>query len=343
MSRGLGDVYKRQVEFLVDPDGTMSFMEVNTRIQVEHPVTEAVTGVDLVAAQLAIAEGARISEIPGLEDGCTPAVHGHAIEFRINAEDPALGFVPFPGTVDGLRVPTGIGVRFDSGVAAGGTIPGQFDSMLAKLVIAAPSREVCLARARRALAEIAVAGIPTVVPFDRAVLEQPAFVAEDGDFGVYTRWIEEEFLPSVDVAALSGGACGRRAAPTDPVESWIEIDGRRVRLGLPAGLASLASLAAGLSDSGESDMQSAFLAPRMSDSGESDNHGGGTPLESTITGTLVRWLADDGAQVCEGDPIVVLEAMKMETEIAASASGTLHRSAKVGDFAQYGENLGFIE
>lgn len=331
------------VEFLVDPDGTMSFMEVNTRIQVEHPVTEAVTGVDLVAAQLAIAEGARIREIPGLEYGCTPAVHGHAIEFRINAEDPALGFVPFPGTVDGLRVPTGIGVRFDSGVAAGGTIPGQFDSMLAKLVIAAPSREVCLARARRALAEIAVAGIPTVVPFDRAVLEQPAFVAEDGDFGVYTRWIEEEFLPSVDVAALSGGACGRRAAPTDPVESWIEIDGRRVRLGLPAGLASLASLAAGLSDSGESDMQSAFLAPRMSDSGESDNHGGGTPLESTITGTLVRWPADDGAQVCEGDSIVVLEAMKMETEIAASASGTLHRSAKVGDFAQYGENLGFIE
>ena len=119
------------VEFLVDPDGTMSFMEVNTRIQVEHPVTEAVTGVDLVAAQLAIAEGARIREIPGLEDGCTPAVHGHAIEFRINAEDPALGFVPFPGTVDGLRVPTGIGVRFDSGVAAGGAIPGQFDSMLA--------------------------------------------------------------------------------------------------------------------------------------------------------------------------------------------------------------------
>lgn len=142
---------------------------------------------------------------------------------------------------------------------------------------------------------------------------------------------------------MSGGVCGRRAAPTDPVESWIEIEGRRVRLGLPAGLASLASLAAGLSDSGESDMQSAFLAPRMSDSGESDNHGGGTPLESTITGTLVRWLADDGAQVCEGEPIVVLEAMKMETEIAASASGTLHRSAKVGDFAQYGENLGFIE
>lgn len=166
------------VEFLVDPDGTMSFMEVNTRIQVEHPVTEAVTGVDLVAAQLAIAEGARISEIPGLEDGCTPAAHGHAIEFRINAEDPALGFVPFPGIVDGLRVPTGIGVRFDSGVAAGGTIPGQFDSMLAKLVIAAPSREVCLARARRALAEIAVAGIPTVVPLGRAVFEQPAFCCE---------------------------------------------------------------------------------------------------------------------------------------------------------------------
>ena len=130
------------VEFLVDPDGTMSFMEVNTRIQVEHPVTEEVAGVDLVAAQLAIAEGAHVTDIPGLEHG-TPVPHGHAIEFRINAEDPSLGFVPFPGIVERLNVPTGPGIRFDSGVAQGGAIPGQFDSMIAKLIVSAPSRSAC--------------------------------------------------------------------------------------------------------------------------------------------------------------------------------------------------------
>lgn len=233
------------VEFLVDPDGTMSFMEVNTRIQVEHPVTEEVTGVDLVAAQLAIAEGAHVTDIPGLEHG-TPVPHGHAIEFRINAEGPSLGFVPFPGIVERLNVPTGPGIRFDSGVAQGGAIPGQFDSMIAKLIVSAPSRSACLTRARHALDELAIAGVPTVRKFDQAVLEQPAFVATDGDFGVYTRWIEEEFLPSVDVRTLADGKPGRRAAAPEPVESWVEVDGKRVRLGLPASLASVAALGAGL-------------------------------------------------------------------------------------------------
>ena len=233
------------VEFLVDPDGTMSFMEVNTRIQVEHPVTEEVTGVDLVAAQLAIAEGAHVTDIPGLEHG-TPVPHGHAIEFRINAEDPSLGFVPFPGIVERLNVPTGPGIRFDSGVAQGGAIPGQFDSMIAKLIVSALSRSACLTRARHALDELAIAGVPTVRKFDQAVLEQPAFVATDGDFGVYTRWIEEEFLPSVDVRTLADGKPGRRAAAPEPVESWVEVDGKRVRLGLPASLASVAALGAGL-------------------------------------------------------------------------------------------------
>lgn len=223
----------------------MSFMEVNTRIQVEHPVTEEVAGVDLVAAQLAIAEGAHVTDIPGLEHG-TPVPHGHAIEFRINAEDPSLGFVPFPGIVERLNVPTGPGIRFDSGVAQGGAIPGQFDSMIAKLIVSAPSRSACLTRARHALDELAIAGVPTVRKFDQAVLEQPAFVATDGDFGVYTRWIEEEFLPSVDVRTLADGKPGRRAAAPEPVESWVEVDGKRVRLGLPASLASVAALGAGL-------------------------------------------------------------------------------------------------
>ena len=374
------------VEFLVDPDGTMSFMEVNTRIQVEHPVTEEVTGVDLVAAQLAIAEGARLADIPGLEHG-TPVPQGHAIEFRINAEDPSLGFVPFPGVIERLDAPTGPGIRFDSGVASGGTIPGQFDSMVAKLIVTAPSREMCLARARHALKELSIVGVPTVRVFDQAVLDQPAFTAEHGDFGVYTRWIEEEFLPSVDARTLSDGKSGRRAAAVEPVESWVEVDGRRMRLGLPASFAALAALGAGLagaaggakgvpaaashvSDSGESDTQRPYGASQMSDSpesdiqtllhtlqmsvsAESDTRSGasdgtrpravqGVPIESTITGTIVRWLVDDGAHVEADQPVVVLEAMKMETEIPAPASGTLHRAGKVGDAVQYGEPLGDI-
>ena len=374
------------VEFLVDPDGTMSFMEVNTRIQVEHPVTEEVTGVDLVAAQLAIAEGERLADIPGLEHG-TPVPQGHAIEFRINAEDPSLGFVPFPGVIERLDAPTGPGIRFDSGVASGGTIPGQFDSMVAKLIVTAPSREKCLARARHALKELSIVGVPTVRAFDQAVLDQPAFTAEHGDFSVYTRWIEEEFLPSVDARTLSDGKSGRRAAAVEPVESWVEVDGRRMRLGLPASFAALAALGAGLagaaggakgvpaaashvSDSGESDTQRPYGASQMSDSpesdiqtllhtlqmsvsAESDTRSGasdgtrpravqGVPIESTITGTIVRWLVDDGAHVEADQPVVVLEAMKMETEIPAPASGTLHRAGKVGDAVQYGEPLGDI-
>ena len=357
------------VEFLVDPDGTMSFMEVNTRIQVEHPVTEEVTGVDLVAAQLAIAEGARLADIPGLEHG-TPVPQGHAIEFRINAEDPSLGFVPFPGVIERLDAPTGPGIRFDSGVASGGTIPGQFDSMVAKLIVTAPSREMCLARARHALKELSIVGVPTVRAFDQAVLDQPAFTAEHGDFGVYTRWIEEEFLPSVDARTLSDGKSGRRAAAVEPVESWVEVDGRRMRLGLPASFAALAALGAGLagaaggakgvpaaashvSDSPESDIQTLLHTLQMSVSAESDTRSGasdgtrpravqGVPIESTITGTIVRWLVDDGAHVEADQPVVVLEAMKMETEIPAPASGTLHRAGKVGDAVQYGEPLGDI-
>ena len=154
------------VGFLVD-DGTMSFMEVNTRIQVEHPVTEAVTGVDLVAAQLAIAEGAPVEAVPGLESGVTPEPRGHAMEFRINAEDPSLGFVPFPGVVESLQVPTGPGIRFDSGVAAGDSISSRYDSMIAKLIVKASTRAECLRRAERALAELHIHGVPTVVPFDK--------------------------------------------------------------------------------------------------------------------------------------------------------------------------------
>lgn len=199
------------VGFLVD-DGTMSFMEVNTRIQVEHPVTEAATGVDLVAAQLAIAEGAPVEAVPGLESGVTPEPRGHAMEFRINAEDPSLGFVPFPGVVESLQVPTGPGIRFDSGVAAGDSISSRYDSMIAKLIVKAPTRAECLRRAERALAELHIHGVPTVVPFDKAVLESADFGAgadwradddvSNANFRVYTRWIEEELLPNLPSETL---------------------------------------------------------------------------------------------------------------------------------------------
>ncbi|TPF93949.1 acetyl-COA carboxylase [Bifidobacterium sp. UTBIF-78] len=393
------------VEFLVDPDGTMSFMEVNTRIQVEHPVTEMTCGVDLVEAQLAIAEGtplevvlagaADATALAARErssaaetssealDASVPAIrpHGHAVEFRINAEDPARGFVPFPGTVTSLRVPTGPGIRWDSGVAAGSVVPDQFDSMLAKLVVWAPTRDECLLRAKRALAELEIGGVPTVKAFDQAVLAHPDFAAADGRFAVYTRWIEEEFLPAADVQSLSGGRYDARTAQDKPVESWVEVDGKRLRLGLPASFAGVAALGAGLTglaanatanaptgtsgsamctgmtaiaDAAGSPLPNsmsgiaALLAASGSLAGTGATTGAnaavtnGNAVAATISGTVVRWLVDDGAQVQQGDPVVVLEAMKMETEVPSPASGTLHQAATIGDSVRIDQPLGTV-
>ena len=394
------------VEFLVDPDGTMSFMEVNTRIQVEHPVTEMTCGVDLVEAQLAIAEGTPLEAIlagavdatalasrerssanetsSAAREASVPAIrpHGHAIEFRLNAEDPARGFVPFPGTVTSLRVPTGPGIRWDSGVAAGSVVPDQFDSMLAKLVVWAPTRDECLLRAKRALAELEIGGVPTVKAFDQAVLAHPDFAATDGRFAVYTRWIEEEFLPAADVQSLSGGRYDARAAQDKPLESWVEVDGKRLRLGLPASFAGVAALGAGLAglaaantaanaptgtsgstmstgttaiaDAAGSPLPNsmsgiaALLAASGSIAGTGATTGAnaavtnGNAVAATISGTVVRWLVDDGAQVRQGDPVVVLEAMKMETEVPSPASGTLHQAATVGDSVRIDQPLGTV-
>ncbi|KAA8828506.1 acetyl/propionyl/methylcrotonyl-CoA carboxylase subunit alpha [Bifidobacterium myosotis] len=394
------------VEFLVDPDGTMSFMEVNTRIQVEHPVTEMTCGVDLVEAQLAIAEGTPLEAVLAgaadttaltarerssaaetssavTRDASVPAIrpHGHAIEFRINAEDPARGFVPFPGTVTSLRVPTGPGIRWDSGVAAGSVVPDQFDSMLAKLVVWAPTRDECLLRAKRALAELEIGGVPTVKAFDQAVLAHPDFAATDGRFAVYTRWIEEEFLPTADVQSLSGGRYDARAAQDKPVESWVEVDGKRLRLGLPASFAGVAALGAGLAglaanatanaptgtsgstmstgttaiaDAAGSPLPNSMsgIAALLAASGSLAGTGATTganaaaanddAIAATISGTVVRWLVDDGAQVQQGDPVVVLEAMKMETEVSSPASGTLHQVATVGASVRIDQPLGTV-
>ncbi len=281
------------VEFLLAADGTISFLEVNTRLQVEHPVTEAVTGTDLVREQFRIAFGEGISFTE------TPTPTGHAIEFRINAEDPGRGFLPSPGRVASLRIPGGPGVRWDSGIEAGDVVQPAFDSMIAKLVVHADSRDAALVRARRALRELEVEGPATVIPFDLLALDDQAFATDT--FAVHTQWIESTLLPRLEPQLRPA------PAPDAALQRFpVEIDGRRVVLGLPVGL--LAGLG-GLADAG--------AAPSASDP---------TELRSPAPGTLVRWLADDGARVAEGDPVAVLDAMKMETTVAAHRTGVLsHR------------------
>lgn len=293
------------VGFLVD-DGTMSFMEVNTRIQVEHPVTEAATGVDLVAAQLAIAEGAPVEAVPGLESGVTPEPRGHAMEFRINAEDPSLGFVPFPGVVESLQVPTGPGIRFDSGVAAGDSISSRYDSMIAKLIVKASTRAECLRRAERALAELHIHGVPTVVPFDKGGARISGFRRGCRLEGPTT------MCPMRISACTRAGSrrnccriCPRKRLRTGVAPAsgrWANAGGPG-NPGVDSGL--LAALLGGLS--------------RPAPTSDANTAADGTPVTAELGGTVVRWLADDGAPVREGDPIVVLEAMKMEREALAPA------------------------
>jgi len=285
------------VEFLLAADGTISFLEVNTRLQVEHPVTEEVTGIDLVREQFRIAEG----EGPSLTE--TPAPAGHAIEFRINAEDPGRGFLPSPAVVDALGVPGGPGIRWDSGIEAGDAVQPAFDSMIAKLIVRADDRDAALVRARRALAELRVEGPATVIGFDRLAIEQPEF-ATDG-FAVHTQWIEAALLPRLEPQL--------RPVPVDDaalVRFPVEIDGRRVMLGLPsavlAGFAGAAPAAvAAVADPAE--------------------------LRAPVPGALVRWLVDDGATVAAGEQVAVLDAMKMETPVEAHRAGVLVQAAAVGD------------
>ncbi|WP_394194855.1 acetyl/propionyl/methylcrotonyl-CoA carboxylase subunit alpha [Microbacterium foliorum] len=281
------------VEFLLAADGTISFLEVNTRLQVEHPVTEEVTGTDLVREQFRIAFGEGISFTE------TPVPTGHAFEFRINAEDPGRGFLPSPGRVEVLRIPGGPGVRWDSGIEAGDVVQPAFDSMIAKLVVHADNRDAALVRARRALRELVVEGPATVIPFDLLALDDEAFATET--FAVHTQWIESTLLPRLEPQLRPA------PAPDAALQRFpVEIDGRRVVLGFP--MALLAGLG-GLTAAGG--------APAASDP---------TELRAPAPGTLVRWLADDGASVAEGDPIAVLDAMKMETTVTAHRAGTLsHR------------------
>jgi len=298
------------VEYLVGEDGTVSFLEVNTRLQVEHPVTEETTGLDLVAAQLRIAAGEPL-DLPA-----EPPVRGHAIEFRLNAEDPARGFLPAPGTVTRFDVPTGPGIRLDSGVEAGSVIGGQFDSLLAKLIVTGRDRDHALARARRALAELRIDGVTTVVPFHRRVVDHPDFVGDGAGFAVHTRWIDEEFLPAAD-AAGTGADDGLPASVT------IRIGGRPHSVALP-GLALLEGRSA-----------AAVLAGIRSQSsgtaGEGCN-GAGPALLAPMQGTIVKVAVEEGQAVVAGDLIAVVEAMKMENAVRAHTDGVVRDLAvKPGD------------
>lgn len=287
------------VEFLLAADGTISFLEVNTRLQVEHPVTEEVTGVDLVAEQFRIAFG----EGPSVRS--TPEPRGHSFEFRINAEDPGRGFLPSPGVVSSLRVPGGPGVRWDSGVEAGDAVQSAFDSMIAKLIVHADSRDAALIRARRALRELVVEGPATVIPFDRLAVDEPEF--QTATFAVHTQWIESTLLPRLEPQL--------RPAPVEDAALQrfpVEIDGRRVMLGVPAAL--LRGFAAGSSEQVDA---AASVDP--------------AELRAPAPGTLVRWLVDDGASVEVGDAVAVLDAMKMETQVIAHRVGALVHAASVGE------------
>ncbi|MGO9077640.1 MAG: acetyl/propionyl/methylcrotonyl-CoA carboxylase subunit alpha [Streptosporangiaceae bacterium] len=292
-------------EFLVGQDGTISFLEVNTRLQVEHPVSEEVSGIDLVREMFRIAGGERL----GYDD---PPLHGHSIEFRINAEDPGRSFLPAPGTITTWRPASGPGIRLDTGYAAGMTVPQAYDSLLAKLIVTGATREQALERARRALAEFEVGGMPTALTFHRRVVDDPAFTATP--FTVHTRWIETEFAGDIEPYPELPAAA--EAAAREKIT--VEVGGRRLEVVVPATLsmAATAQAPAGVrtSRAGRGGAQS---ASRRAPGAASDE------LVSPMQGTIIKIVAEEGQEVSAGDTIVVLEAMKMEQPLTAHKDGTV--------------------
>ena len=309
------------VEFLLGLDGTISFLEVNTRLQVEHPVTEETTGVDLVVEQFRVAEGLALSVSE------TPEPCGHSLEFRINAEDPARGFLPTPGLITRFSAPAGPGIRLDSGVQPGTVISAHFDSMMAKLIVTGGTRDIAIARARRALAEFEIEGIPTVLGFHRAVLNDDDFAGPA--LRVHTQWIETTFANR-----LQPGELIDRPVDSEIASTWIEIDGRRSTLRMPlSGLSALAALGGPTPAHGVVTVDAASgdqikTAPERS-----------TNILSPVSGVFTKWLSEDGTCVSGGDPIAVLEAMKMETTVLAPHCGTLRHCAAPGDPVRSGALL----
>jgi acetyl-CoA/propionyl-CoA carboxylase biotin carboxyl carrier protein len=302
--REAGYVGAGTCEFLVGQDGTISFLEVNTRLQVEHPVSEQVTGLDLVREMFRIAAGEEL----GYDD---PVVEGHSIEYRINAEDAGQNFMPAPGTLTRWHAPAGPGVRLDGGYDQGETVPGAFDSLIAKLVVTGRDRTQALERSRRALAEFVVDGMPTVIPFHQVVVEDPAFVGDGESFGVYTSWIETEF--DNQVAPYAGDAAGADEAAERQAVT-VEVGGRRIEVVLPAGFAT--GFAAGAAAGGRE-------KPRREGKKKAGAAASGDAVTSPMQGTIVKVAVEDGQEVAEGDAIVVLEAMKMEQPIKAHKAGTV--------------------
>ncbi|WP_291480004.1 biotin carboxylase N-terminal domain-containing protein [Corynebacterium sp.] len=285
------------VEFLVGSDGLISFLEVNTRLQVEHPVTEEVAGWDLVREQFRIAEGRELSRTSD------PVLRGHSIEFRINGEDAAANFMPSPGTLTAYREPSGPGVRVDSGAEQGTVVGGQFDSMLSKLIVTGEDRDQALSRARRALDEYVVEGLPTVIPFHRAVLDDPAFTGDSLD--VYTRWIEEEW--DNRLAGATDGDADGAADTVPPRRLTVEVDGRRVEVAVPGDLVGTGGT----------------RRRARKSSGRREVKVSGDTSVAPMQGTVVTVLVEEGAEVSEGDQLLVIEAMKMENAVKAHKSGTV--------------------
>ena len=291
-------------EFLVAQDGTISFLEVNTRLQVEHPVSEEVTGLDLVREQFRIAEG-------GLIDYPDPEVSGHSFEFRINGEDPGQNFMPAPGSVHVFRAPGGPGVRVDSGVESGDSISGNFDSMIAKLIVTGKDRTQALERSRRALAELQVLGLPTVIPFHRKIVNDPAFVAGDGKFGVYTRWIETEWVNDLEPWGGQLDAIDQISNARKNVV--VEVDGKRIEVSLPARMLQGGSASATVG-----------RAPKRKISSHHGSSGAGNKsIKAPMQSTVVKLAVAAGDKVVEGDQILVLEAMKMEQSISSPRDGVI--------------------
>ena len=286
------------VEYLLSRDGKLSFLEVNTRLQVEHPVTEETANVDLVVEQIRVAQGHELS----IKE--TPKAQGHAIEFRINAEDPARGFIPAFGVLSLFEAPFGQGVRVDTGVRTGSLVSSHFDSLMAKLIITGPTREIAIARAKRALKQFKIEGVASVLDFHRAVLNETDFT---DTFNVHTRWIENDFKQDLKPT--------KRSIPNHQqpmLLSYIEIDGKLHRLGLPAGMFA------------QNPTMTSQDQP-ATETAVSAEH-----LLAPINGVISAWKVENGEQVAEGQVVAIMEAMKMEVPVLAHQSGVIQLTAQQG-------------
>jgi acetyl-CoA/propionyl-CoA carboxylase, biotin carboxylase, biotin carboxyl carrier protein len=303
--REAGYVGAGTCEFLVARDGTISFLEVNTRLQVEHCVSEEVTGIDLVREMFRIAAGEEL----GYDD---PEVRGHSIEFRINAEDGGRNFMPAPGTLTHWHQPSGPGIRLDGGYDQGETVPGSFDSLIAKLIVTGRDRTQALERSRRALAEFVVDGMPTVIPFHQAVVSDPAYIGDGKTFEIYTTWIETDFDNQIAPYAGDTAEADEAGEAGERQKVVVEVGGKRLEVVLPAGLGGLASGPAGGS-----------RKPKRAKGKKAGAAASGDSVTSPMQGTIVKIAVDEGQTVAEGDVIVVLEAMKMEQPLKAHKAGTV--------------------